>query len=262
MSEEDWRTSRIQYEGDPSASFAAIAKLLGVSKQMVHKKATQEGWQKSIEAREMGKTAAEQVSTETAGEPAPSPERAAEVDTARVRALQDRLKEPPNQPTVPMVPSGAGDADARLSVVQEALEQRKKILKTHRSETNALRSIAYVAMRSNDIEGAKVFETLSRGFDKVQNLERRSYALDEPVRGQPVPTAITVNRSRPKALTLDDKDGKWKWPSPQHLWASTRRSWRSTPAPASAWRRSRSLRIAWHAWTSWMPLHAWQRKRK
>ncbi|WP_175787525.1 hypothetical protein [Burkholderia anthina] len=212
-----WFKARSIWETDPIATYKEIADALGVSRQAVKQRADREGWMKrtsnaeSVEAAHA--TASERAASEEkqaiaegsakVGESAAfSPEGAADVYAGESSAIPSR---PPVMHTLPSVPDSVPDNRVSAVAAEIVLDERSRVLDTHRKETKAVRALVYQAMRdgkSNSEGAADKMRTAKLAAESVQilqNMERKAWGLDGepntgPGRPRAMPGRVVVNR--------------------------------------------------------------------
>ena len=143
LTRDEWTTIRQQYETDPRLSFGELAEKYGVSKQAIHKRATTERWVRVLSLAELN---------------------------ARAQTRADHLVD------------GRVDAQTLASTrkagVDEATERRAAVLDRHRKEADGPRKLVYEAIKSNDLEKAKLAKAAAETMRIVQELERKAWGLD------------------------------------------------------------------------------------
>lgn len=212
-----WSKARTIWETDPIATYKEIADALGVSRQAVKQRADREGWMKrtsnaeSVEAAHAiaseraaseQKQAIAEGSAKVGESAAFSPEGAADVYGDGTSAIPSR---PPVTRALPSVPDSVPDNRVSAVAAELVLDERSRVLDTHRKETKAVRALVYQAMRAGkeNREGAadtmRVAKTAAEAVQLLQNMERKAWGLDgEPIAGpgrhRAVPGRVVVNR--------------------------------------------------------------------
>jgi hypothetical protein len=198
LTAEQWKEARIQYECDPSVKLADIARSLGVTRGRVSQIATKAGWQKRLDPAVVADQARQMAISKLTHLPQ-SPEGQAgslntnspefQGDGALPPALEQPINahRPPVRPTLPVVPPGVSDADARAAVTDAAVAQRAEVVKRHQIEHQHLARLTHEAIKSKDKDQALHAEICSRTMERVQGMERKWWGLEfekgkEPVR--------------------------------------------------------------------------------
>lgn len=149
---EAWQGLRELWEANPSKSFSDIAGIAGCTKQAVSLRAQREGWTRVTDSAAINRravTLADQVTRSVAVQP-----------------VEDV--------TVGLPPA----SDFKSLGTAEGM--RANILKRHRMEWNATRSIIYKAMRESDTNAARHARVVADALATVQAGERRAWQLDSP----------------------------------------------------------------------------------
>ena len=143
------------YEADDKQSYASIAKFLGISKTRVCEVAKKQGWKKANSD--------------------------AIVKAAIARA---NYRELPNVTQAVALEKAVGFAvedDAGVHPVQTlevSIEIKSKVLEKHRKETDAVRQLAYIALKEKDYEKARIARITMATLKDAQACDRVSYGLN------------------------------------------------------------------------------------
>ncbi|WP_159837443.1 hypothetical protein [Burkholderia sp. 8Y] len=191
MNTEDWQRARIQWESEPTASFAKIADYFGVSKALIGRKAKEQGWQKRLSADIAADRAHEIAASKFTHSAVEQPRQMPVVDANRAEI----------RPGLPAVNSGVPVEQARAAAEASAIDRRAEVETRHGQEHAAARSLLYGAMKSRDVESTKQAKLALESLKILHDLERRAWRLDAPAKAPPA-VSITINRrSRAKDNT-------------------------------------------------------------
>ncbi|MDR5878801.1 hypothetical protein [Caballeronia sp. LZ032] len=192
MNAENWQNARIQWESEPTASYAQVADSFGVSKALVGRKAKEQGWQKRLSADVAADRAHEIAASEFTHSAIGQPGQAPVVDANRSGI----------RPGLPTVSSGVPVDQARAAAAASAVGRRAEVEIRHGQEHAAARSLLYGAMKSRDFESTKQAKLALESLKILHDLERRAWRLDaSPANALPA-VSITINRrSRAKDNT-------------------------------------------------------------
>jgi hypothetical protein len=157
--------ARALYEATPSATFDSVAADFGVCARTLKRwSAGAGGWQKASGGYEI---------------------------TAKAHAVADRIAKAVEQ-------AGPSEeeqqAAAHAARIEEAVDERAKVLTKHRSEWNVVRALAGEAVRSRDPSKAKLAVDVGRALELAQRGERRAWGLDVFPADQPQGVTVVIER--------------------------------------------------------------------
>lgn len=161
----DWRKGRLMWEADATMSFADVGKVIGVSKQIVARKAKKEGWEKVSNQEDLARRAYDKADAMALSSPAQSSE---------------SVTEGPRAPAITL-PADAPEGDAPYPpavVADTATDLRAKVLDRHRREWPMVRNEAYKAIREKNFDLAKGAKIAAETLKIIQEGERKAWGLD------------------------------------------------------------------------------------
>lgn len=180
----DWERARTLWEADPKLSQGGLARLIGVSRVAVTKRANSEGWKKVSEQKAAAKVVqqrsydrADERTADMAAEPAPP--------ALEAPAEGDHPYAAPSPVTM-----------------DTAVEMRAKILERHRREWDGARNKIYKAIQAEStdpkgaFEKAKLGKITAEALQIIQNGERKAWGLD-------------TEEKTVKLIYEDGKEGGW-----------------------------------------------------
>lgn len=143
---ESWQKLRALWEADPAMTFVDVAKISGVSKQAVQKKAGKEGWKKISDQGDLARRAYDRADT----------------------AL---LRNPPQE----------GDPTPSLASVlaETAVDLRARVIERHRKEWDDARNNVYKAIQLSDYEKARLGKITAESLKIIQDGERKAWGFDK-----------------------------------------------------------------------------------
>lgn len=158
----DWRKGRLMWEADATMSFTDVGKILGVSKQIVARKAKKEGWEKVSNQEDLARRAYDKADA-----------------LALSSSTQEAVDEGPRAPVVTLPPAPEGDAPYPLAAVADtATDLRAKVLDRHRREWPMVRNETYKAIREANFDKAKGAKIAAETLKIIQEGERKAWGLD------------------------------------------------------------------------------------
>lgn len=176
----NWAIARARWEGEPRCSYSDLTDFLGISKQAIAKRAKKDGWAKKLTMSniidKVHAAADRKISREAA-----VPSKGKGVVVAGVKPGESA---PAGSPTSAVVPAAIPDSkNATPEMLAQAVEDaavdaRAQILTRHRNEWPAVRNQIYKALKSSDIETAKLAKIAAETLKLVQDGERKAWGLD------------------------------------------------------------------------------------
>jgi hypothetical protein len=176
----NWAIARARWEGEPRCSYADLADFLGISKQAVGKRAIKEGWTKKLNLTAIAGRAHTVADRHIAREAVDAPKLPGSVD-----------EQSPSSATLPYsgvalgavtqaIPDSKNATPEMLAQAVEdaAVDARAEILKRHRTEWVAPRNQIYKALKSTDIDQAKLAKLAAETLKLIQDGERKAWGLD------------------------------------------------------------------------------------
>lgn len=182
-----WAMAKAKFENDPVATFASIARDLGVSRQAVQSKGRD--WQKKpLSAAQLAEAA------HVAADQRPPPPLEVDAALAAVAKIPEhptrQRQDPKNDPLPPVPPTPDYGADAQALAIQT----RADVLSRHRNEPRILRGLMQEALKGRDYAKAKFAKLMGEAMQIVHNIERKAYGLDQPEATPPGGQATVVVR--------------------------------------------------------------------
>ena len=176
----NWAIARARWEGEPRCSYADLADFLGISKQAVGKRAVKEGWAKKLNMSAIAGRAHAVADHGISREVVDAPKLPDAVDDQPI----PRAALPPGEPAHAAIPRAIPDSkNATPEMLAQAVEDaavdaRAQILKRHRTEWVAPRNQVYKALKSTDIDQAKLAKLAAETLKLIQDGERKAWGLD------------------------------------------------------------------------------------
>ncbi|EFO7976651.1 hypothetical protein HO291_003507 [Salmonella enterica] len=81
-------------------------------------------------------------------------------------------------------------AAADALVMEQVIEERKRVLERHRKEIDLPRKLAYQAVQSNNFETAKLAKISSETLRNLQDMERKAWGIDRQETGNNITVVI------------------------------------------------------------------------
>ena len=175
---DQWQSARLTWESEPLKTHADIGKILGISKQAVQRKAGADGWQKRITIEQ---------ATERAYQVADGIKKASE-PVAVSPSAPDVVAAPPR-----IAPPTESAPEVLASAVDVAVAKRAEILDKHRMELAGPRSLAYTAIKTKDLNLARIAKATAETLKLTQECERKAWGFDRED-GANKPTTVIINR--------------------------------------------------------------------
>lgn len=176
---EKWASARELLESDEKITFGAIGASLGISKQAVAKKAKNDRWQKGETISTIVRRAHERADITSVNHTLPEVfwARGKEAKAPQVEDCRGKKIQPP-EALADRVDLEESETSVALREESTAVAKRAEVLARHRQESNAVRSIAYDAIRAKDGAMAKVSKINAETLQVIQAMERKSWGLD------------------------------------------------------------------------------------
>jgi len=155
---EQWAGTRKKWERDSAYSYGKAASELGVSKQMVGKVASREGWQKSISAALDSKKDAPQKSAENLHKSGIRHTRALLVDTkapVKEASAEAQPRQPIDLGPVPQMPSGLSYTQQLAFIEKAVLDRQVALNQAQAREIRAIKAGVYSAIKDGSFESAR-----------------------------------------------------------------------------------------------------------
>ncbi|MFX1684900.1 hypothetical protein [Paraburkholderia sp. A1RO-5L] len=195
-----WAAARGIYESDPTITLQQIADSLGCSRAAVSMRIKRGGWvqrqppqsiaeranaaaDSKFEAEQREKAVESDDRAPGVCEPDSDADGAADPTRAAIR--------PP--PVVPAIPPGTPEDQAGRMAVDTANGARAELVRQHRKEWGAVRSLAYASIKSRDMEAARHVKVVAESLKIVQDGERRAWGLDTDEKKPPT-VQVSINR--------------------------------------------------------------------
>ncbi|HEX7641986.1 MAG TPA: hypothetical protein VF472_07190 [Burkholderiaceae bacterium] len=176
----NWAIARARWEGEPRCSYADVADFLGISKQAVGKRAVKEGWTKKLNLPAIAGRAHAIADKSIAREVMDASTSPGVVDDQPLHSAAVSPERPipgTNPGTIPDSKNATPEMLAQ-AVEDAAVDARAQILKRHRTEWVAPRNQIYKALKSTDIEQAKLAKITAETLKLIQDGERKAWGLD------------------------------------------------------------------------------------
>lgn len=159
--------ARTLWEGEPSATFASVARAIGGSKVSVSRWAEAEGWEKL------------------------KPDMQGLMAHRAVDNYERNLKLHGPNPTEEQKQQASAQASQ-----DTAIEIRKAVLERHQKEWSAPRTISYEAIKERNFEKAKLAKITAETLLLIQSGERKAYGMDakDPNPKGTEPETIVIER--------------------------------------------------------------------
>lgn len=176
----NWAIARARWEGEPRCSYADLADFLGISKQAIGKRAIKEGWTKKLNLTAIAGRAHTAADRNVVREAVDVPKLPGAVDDqpppgATLPSSEAALGITPH--AIPDSKNATPEMLAR-AVEDAAVDARAQILKRHRTEWVAPRNQVYKALKSTDIDQAKLAKLAAETLKLIQDGERKAWGLD------------------------------------------------------------------------------------
>jgi hypothetical protein len=195
--EDDWKRARIAFECEPTVKLSDIARSLSVTRGRVSQVAKKQRWKKQLDAAAIAGRAHEITVSKFTQSSAAGSKDAAVLNTNQLSTAPLDLARDPVRPTLPVVPHGMPEVRARAAVVDQAVDERANVEARHRSEHQHLLKLTYDAIKSKDLDAGKHAEVCTKTIERLQNLERRWWKLDEDSEKK---ITISINRTPGKTI--------------------------------------------------------------
>jgi hypothetical protein len=177
ISDEQWEEARALWEGDTKITYTIIAAALGISKQRVAKKATDDKWTRNMnhakvldQAHRVADRASVGVTLPEASFPLDRQELTTLVDPDPGKKVEAVEAEPVD--TQHLTPAERAE--------HAAAERRAQILVRHRREAEALRTNLYQSIKGKDFVLGKCAKINAEAMQIVHTLERKAWGMDKP----------------------------------------------------------------------------------
>ena len=145
---ESWQKLRALWEADPVMSFGDVAKIAGVTRQAVQKKADKEGWKKISDQGDLARRAYDRADNALLTHPQP------QADPASPPSLASTLAE-------------------------TAVDLRARVIERHRKEWDGARNNVYKAIQLSDYEKARLGKVTAEALKIIQEGERKAWGFDK-----------------------------------------------------------------------------------
>lgn len=178
LTQDEWRAARARYEADPKVSFAVLATEYGISKQSIGERAKREGWQRTVDQKELARKATARADAALVKNPLP----------ARVEPAA-RIEMPPEP--APLPKGAPPTEEERAAAEDRAVDERARVIDRHRREWDGVRSLTYEAMKARDFEKGKLAKITSETMRNIHEGERKAWGLDA---GKEEGTVVVIER--------------------------------------------------------------------
>jgi hypothetical protein len=185
-----WATARSMWEADAQISFVEIALMLGTTRQTVQTHATRVGWVRRLDMQTVSDRAHAAADSKLTESPAggSSTEGLAVAGSGENRFPREMHP----------IPDGITVEEGQKLADSVAIDRRAEVLSTHRKEWKAVRTLAYTAIRSKNMEEAKHMKIIAESLKVVQDAERKAWGLDSDEK--PKAVQVIINRKSGVAI--------------------------------------------------------------